>query len=227
MTNIALWTSPFNGCLSDYYFIFHLVVMIRFSCAGRRWSHPRTLREHTGNQDLMILRRHLNYMAQPCTPLMETSPQIGGLIAIPVQRARTFGYTEKLRDREGYGVLTSSFYIPWLHEVRILKKRTFQIMTPRKIYDISWVPQNVDSRRPGPLLFFQVFQVLQKTTCFASRVAMPWSCDFALAREAMARLVLSTGPTGCQVHSDHTRQGSWLLILQRLGSQKSCWYIDG
>ena len=107
-----------------------------------------------------------------------------------------------------------------------LKKRTFQIITPRKIYDISWVPQNVDSRRPrrpGPLLFFQKVQVLQKNDMFnASRGCHAmW---FRSVGEAMARLVLSTGPTGCQVHSDHTRQGSWLLILQRLGSLNSCWW---
>lgn len=70
------------------YHIPPLAMIKKHHVPGRR-SHPRTQREHTGNQDLMILRRDLNYMAHPCMPLMETSPQIGGLIAIRVQLART------------------------------------------------------------------------------------------------------------------------------------------
>ena len=120
--------------------------MIRKIHVPVRWSHPRTQREHTGNQDLMILRRHLNYMAHPCMPLMETSPQIGGLIAIRVQLARTL-VTPNVERSGGY-VTNKYILFPGLHDRCVLKKkRTFQIITPRKIYDISWVPHNVDSRR--------------------------------------------------------------------------------
>ncbi len=105
-------------------------------------TFPRTQREHTGNQDLLILRKHLNYMVHPCMPLMETSPQIGGLIVIRVQLPRTlvdgpfwcFELTTAIQRWElswrGVYVVTSSFcFFFWI-------KTRGSIFKPRQIFHI-------------------------------------------------------------------------------------------